>query len=164
VLVVGGAGDVAPTPWLRRRAGSGRSITSTPTRRLAVADRLGATAVDRTLDGRSLGRYPITVDHSGETAGLQSAIRSTEPEGTCTATAIYFSPETPLPLLDMYTRGITFRTGRVNARAVIPDVLAAVAAGRLRPELVTAAIVTWDEADTALAQLDAKTVVTRREA
>ena len=166
VLVVGGAGDVALYAVAAAVALGSEQVdyVDTDPRRLAVADRLGAGAIDRTLDGRSLGRYPITVDHSGETAGLQSAIRSTEPEGTCTATAIYFSPETPLPLLDMYTRGITFRTGRVNARAVIPDVLAAVAAGRLRPELVTAAIVTWDEADTALAQLDAKTVVTRREA
>ena len=151
VLVVGGAGDVALYAVAAAVALGSEQVdyVDTDPRRLAVADRLGASAIDRTLDGRSLGRYPITVDHSGETAGLQSAIRSTEPEGTCTATAIYFSPETPLPLLDMYTRGITFRTGRVNARAVIPDVLAAVAAGRLRPELVTAAIVTWDEADTA---------------
>jgi hypothetical protein len=33
--------------------------------------------------------------------------------------------------------------------------------GRVRPELITAATVPWDEADTALEHLDAKTVVTR---
>jgi alcohol dehydrogenase len=92
---------------------------------------------------------------------LHSAIRSTEPEGVCTSTAIYFASDITVPLLEMYTRGITFRTGRVNARAVIPKVLDLVTAGRLEPELVTAAVVAWDDADTALAQLDAKTVVTR---
>jgi alcohol dehydrogenase len=103
----------------------------------------------------------VVVDHSGETAGLHTAIRSTEPEGTCTSTAVYFGADTPLPLLDMYTRGITFRTGRVNARAVIPHVLDLITAGRLRPELVTSAIVSWEEADTALAELTSKTVVVR---
>ena len=43
-----------------------------------------------------------------------------------------------LPLLDMYTRGVVFRTGRVNARAAIPHVLDLVrcrpAAARARDE------------------------------
>ena len=71
-------------------------------------------------------------------------MRSTEPEGTCTSTAIYFA-ETQLPLLEMYTRGITFRTGRVNARAAIPEVLDLVVPGTLRPELVTSNTVPWDD-------------------
>jgi alcohol dehydrogenase len=61
----------------------------------------------------------------------------------------------------MYTRGVVFRTGRVNARAAIPAVLELVAAGRLRPELVTSATVQWDDAPAALASLDAKTVIVR---
>jgi alcohol dehydrogenase len=137
------------------------TYVDTDQRRLAVADTLGAEAIDREPDGTALGRYPITVDHSGETSGLHSAIRSTEPEGTCTSTAIYFASDITLPLLEMYTRGITLRTGRVNARAVIPHVLELIAADRLRPEVVTSAIVGWDEADTALAHLEAKTVVRR---
>ena len=43
--------------------------------------------------------------------------------------AIYFEPATPLPLLEMYTRGCTLHTGRVHARAVIPEVLALITAG-----------------------------------
>ena len=127
---------------------------------MAVAERLGANAIERAVDGTRLGRYPITVDHSSEVAGLHSALRSTEPEGTCTSTAIYFADQ-PLPLLEMYTRGVTFRTGRVNARSAIPHVLDLIAAGRLRPELVTNATVQWDDAPAALADLDAKTVVIR---
>ena len=34
-----------------------------------------------------------------------------------------------MPLLPMYTRGVRFVTGRVNARAVIPQVLELLAAG-----------------------------------
>jgi alcohol dehydrogenase len=163
VLVVGGIGDIALYAVAVAGAlGSERvDYVDTDHRRLQVAETLGANATERDVDGSAFGRYRITVDHSGSTVGLHSAIRSTEPEGTCTSTAIYFAPETPMPLLDMYTRGITFRTGRVNARAVIPDVLALVSTGRLRPELVTSEVVAWDDADTALAGLSAKTVVVR---
>src|SRR5262249_33764202 len=124
-------------------------------------ERAGPTPTGHPAAGPRLGSYPITVDHSGEAAGLRSALRSTEPEGTCTSTAVYFTPDTPVPLLEMYTRGITFRTGRVNARTVLPHVVALILTGRVPPELVTAATVPWDEADTALEHLDAKTVVVR---
>jgi threonine dehydrogenase-like Zn-dependent dehydrogenase len=161
VLVVGGAGDVALYAVAVALALDSERVdyVDADHRRLQVAETIGANAVEQTVDGSRLGSYPVTVDHSGETVGLQSAIRSTEPEGTCTSTAIYFTPDTPVPLLDMYTRGIAFRTSRVNARAVIPDVLALISTGRLRPELVTSAVVRWDDADSALADLSAKTVV-----
>ena len=150
------------TRWRpQSRWGVSRSTTSTPTNAgLTVANELGANAIARQPDGSTLGRYRITVDHSGDESGLQSAIRSTEAEGTCTSTAIYFAGAA-LPLLEMYTRGITFRTGRVNARAAIPEILELVAAGTLRPELVTAEVVDWDTADAALVDLSGKTVVTR---
>jgi len=163
VLIVGGGGDVALyAAAVAVAAGSAQvDYVDTDERRLRVAASVGANPVDRAVDGRRIGRYPITVDHSGTTAGLHSTIRSTEPGGACTSTAIYFAGETPLPLLEMYTRGITFRTGRVNARAVIPEVLDLVVSGRLRPELVTSAVVAWEDAAEALAGLTAKTVVVR---
>ncbi len=49
----------------------------------------------------------------------------------------------------------------MNARAAIPHVLELVTTGRLRPELVTSATVQWDDAPTALAGLEAKTVIVR---
>ena len=163
VLVVGGGGDVALyAAAVAVASGSERvDYVDTDARRLAVAESVGANAIERSPDGTRFGRYPITVDHSGEVAGLHSAIRSTEPEGVCTSSGIYIDATTPVPLLEMYTRGITFRTGRVNARAVIPHVVELIESGRLRPELVTAATVAWDDADAALADLAAKTVVVR---
>ena len=82
---------------------------------------------------RQLGRFAITVDASGVHAGLHAALRSTAADGTCTSVAIYFEPSTPLPLLEMYTRGCTLHTGRCHARALIPEVLALIADGRLDP-------------------------------
>jgi threonine dehydrogenase-like Zn-dependent dehydrogenase len=163
VLVVGGAGDVALYAVAVAVALGSEQVdyVDVDARRLAVAERLGARAVEQPVDGSRLGRYAITVDHSGDVAGLHSALRSTEPEGTCTSTAIHFSAETTLPLLDMYTRGVEFHTGRVNARASIPHVLDLVESGRLRPELVTSATVQWDDAPAALANLEAKTVIVR---
>jgi alcohol dehydrogenase len=163
VLVVGGAGDVALYAVAVAVALGSEQVdyVDTDVRRLAVAERVGANAVERVADGNRLGRYPITVDHSGDVHGLQSALRSTEPEGTCTSTAIYFAAETSLPLLEMYTRGVVFRTSRVNARTVIPHVLDLINAGRLRPELVTSATVPWNQAPEALASLEAKTAIVR---
>jgi alcohol dehydrogenase len=163
VLIVGGAGDVALyAAAIAVAMGSGRvDYVETDQRRLRVAQAIGANPIEQAPDGSSLGRYPITVDHSGEMTGLHSALRSTEPEGICTSTAIYFGADVPLPLLEMYTRGITFRTGRVNARTVIPAVVDLILEGRLQPDLITAATVPWDDAAEALAHLEAKTVVIR---
>jgi threonine dehydrogenase-like Zn-dependent dehydrogenase len=106
-----------------------------------------------------LGRFPITVDASGDHDGLHAALRSTAPDGTCTSVAIYFEPVTPIPLLELYTRGCTLHTGRCHARALIPDVLALIGDGRLDPALVTSAVVDFDDAEAALAEPPTKLVL-----
>ena len=105
------------------------------------------------------GRFPVTVDASGDHGGLHAALRSTAADGTCTSVAIYFEPATPLPLLEMYTRGCTLHTGRCHARALIPEVLRLIAAGRLDPALVTSAVVGFDEAEAALADPPTKLIL-----
>jgi alcohol dehydrogenase len=50
----------------------------------------------------------------------------------------------------MYTKGITFKTGRAHVREAMPQVLELVAMGVLKPELVTTKVVTWAEAPDAL--------------
>jgi threonine dehydrogenase-like Zn-dependent dehydrogenase len=163
VLVVGGAGSVGLYAAAAAVALGSEHVDylDDDPRRVAIAEAVGAHPIEARPDGRRAGRYPITVDHAGTVEGLHTAIRSTEPEGTCTSTAIYFDSEVPLPMLEMYTRGIRLHTGRVNARAAIPEVLALVVSGRLHPELVTAAEVAWDDATTALVGLDAKVVLVR---
>lgn len=128
--------------------------------RLSVAEELGAEVVDGPPP-RSHGAYPVTVDASATLEGLHCALRSTEPGGRCTSVGILYEPETPLPLLEMYTRGVDFHIGRVMARAEMPAVLELAAAGKLRPERVTSRVAGWDDAVEAIAEPQTKLVISR---
>ena len=91
-----------------------------------------------------------------------SPVNRTSSDGTCTSTAIYFAEQPQMPLLEMYTKGITFRTGRVHARGAMPHVLELAASGMLHPELVTTAVVPWSQAPDALLERGwTKLVITR---
>jgi len=129
-------------------------------RRRQTATKLGADTLAE--KPRRLGPYPITVDASADPNGLALALRSTAPYGVCTSTAIYFAEQPQMPLLEMYTKGITFRTGRVHARGAMPHVLELAASGALHPELVTTAVVPWSQAPDALLERGwTKLVITR---
>jgi threonine dehydrogenase-like Zn-dependent dehydrogenase len=126
----------------------------------AQAQELGATLLEGAFPKR-LGPYPITVDASGDVDGLACALRSTEPDGICTSIGIYFTETTPVPLLEMYTKGIRFHTGRVHARPAMPAILELVRDGRFYPERVTAETASWDDAADAVAGHRAKLVISR---
>jgi alcohol dehydrogenase len=111
---------------------------------------------------KRLGPYPITVDASANPEGLALALRSTAPDGTCTSTAIYFGEQPSLPLLEMYTKGVTFTTGRVHAREAIPHVLELAATGAIHPERITTRVVDWAEAPEALLEGDWTKLVVER--
>jgi alcohol dehydrogenase len=141
--------------------GSSRvDYVDTDTGRLELARSAGANPIEGPPPER-LGPYPITVDTSANIAGLACALKSLEPGGTCTSVGIYFTPETPVPLLQMYRTGVTFKTGRVNAHAVFPRVLDLVQSGRLHPERLTTRLARWDDAAEAFLDTSAKVVVTR---
>ncbi|MDY7104930.1 MAG: alcohol dehydrogenase catalytic domain-containing protein [Actinomycetota bacterium] len=125
--------------------------------RLAVAETFGAQVIDG--PPRRIGSFPITVDAAGSEAGLRCAIESTSRDGTCTSAAVYLN-DPSLPLLGMYTRCCTFHTGRAHARAALPGVLDAVAAG-FDPSLVTSTVADWDDAVDALADPPMKLVLSR---
>lgn len=124
-----------------------------------LAARLGANVLDEEFPDR-VGFYPITVDASADPAGIACALRSTDADGICTSIGIYFQP-TPLPLLEMFTQGITFKTGRPHVRILMPDVLELVREGRFDPDPMTVHRVGWDDAAEALSDLRVKTVVER---
>jgi threonine dehydrogenase-like Zn-dependent dehydrogenase len=126
-------------------------------RRLAIAEGLGATVSD--VDDRT-ARYPLTVHTSGRERGLQHAIRATDRGGTLVDTGI-FPGDVALPMLRMYTLGITFVTGRAHARRDIPAVLDLVARRRLDPAVVTAATAPWAEAAEAWSAHREKLVIVR---
>jgi threonine dehydrogenase-like Zn-dependent dehydrogenase len=165
VLVVGGdAPSISLYTILCAQAlGAGRiRYADNDSQRLAVASDLGAEATD--LGGefpRRLDRAPIVVAGSLAVEGLHCAIRSTEAYGRITPVTIHFGPGTPLPLLEMYTRGITFHTSRADSRRYLPEILDLVAAGRIDPRAVPTTVVDWDRAADAWLQPALKLVVTR---
>lgn len=130
--------------------------------RLSVASTLGAEVTD--LGGefpRRLDRAPIVVAGSLQVEGLHCAIRSTEAYGRITPITIHFGPAVPLPMLEMYTRGITFHTSRADSRRYLPEVLDLVAAGRIDPLAVPTTVVDWGQATDRWLQPALKLVVTR---
>jgi threonine dehydrogenase-like Zn-dependent dehydrogenase len=129
--------------------------------RLQVAKTLGAHAEEGVPGDHVLHHHPITVDAGQTHDSLVAALRATEPSGECTSTGILFEPQTALPLLEMYTNGVTFHIGRAQARPVIPRILELVAAGRLRPGLVTSRVVGWEEAPEAVMAPERKLVIER---
>lgn len=55
-----------------------------------------------------------------------------------------------MPLAACYVRNVTLHIGRSHVRAVMPSVLELMAAGRLRPELVTTLTASFNDAPGAL--------------
>jgi len=105
-------------------------------------------------------QFEITVDGSGNPDALDFVISSTAPNGVCTSVAIYFTPATPIPLVKMYSKGITFITGRVEARGNLPAVLDACASGHFHPEHVTSRQVPFSQAAEAMTDSGPKLVFT----
>lgn len=165
VLIVGGdAPSISLYAILCAKAlGAGRiRYADNDSERLAVASDLGAEITD--LGGefpRRLDRAPIVVAGSLQVEGLHCAIRSTEAYGRITPVTIHFGTGTPLPLLEMYTRGITFHTSRADSRRYLPEVLDLVAAGRIDPLMVPTTVVKWDSAAQQWLQPALKLVVSR---
>jgi threonine dehydrogenase-like Zn-dependent dehydrogenase len=122
-----------------------------------LAAKLGANILDEGFPRRA-GFYPVTVDASADPEGLACICRSTDADGLITSIGIYFEP-TPMPLLDMFTQGVTFVTGRPHVRQLMPDVLELVREGKFDPDPMTVNRVSWDDAAEALSDLRAKTVV-----
>ena len=127
--------------------------------RLGIAEKLGANAIEGPPPEKTKDRYQVTVDASGNPDGLLCVINSTEPYGHCTSVGIY-PFDLPLPLFQMYSKGIHFTTGRPNAVADLPAVIDLVASGKIDPDIMTT-FADWDDAAEALASKFVKLVVKR---
>jgi threonine dehydrogenase-like Zn-dependent dehydrogenase len=127
---------------------------------LAAAEKVGATAHDAAKPDKTWEPYPVTVHTSGDPKLLTAALRATWPDGVCTDTGIYFQPTVELPMLHIYTRGTRFVTGRVSARAVIPEILELLSGGCDLSPVVERAV-PWDDAPSVWPTMVGKTVFSR---
>lgn len=120
--------------------------------RRARAEALGVTAEPLALgEGRDPERmFDVVVEAAGFPDALIFAMRSTAANGYLTSVAIHLGETTPVPLRSAYYKGLTFITGRVHSRAVLPDVAACVACGKLDPSPVTHRRCGFDEAADAM--------------
>ena len=163
VLVVGGAaasiGLYAVAAAIACGAGRVRYADS-DTARCAAATVTRRDVTRSTAWPRRLDRAPIVVVHTGDVDGLASTLRSTDDFGTCTSVAIHFAPTTPMPLLELYTKGITSHLrARTHPLAARGHRLAA--SGALDPLAVPTTIVPWDQADDAWLEPATKLVLER---
>jgi threonine dehydrogenase-like Zn-dependent dehydrogenase len=161
VLVTGGQSIGLYASALAVALGAHVDYVDTDAARLAVAERLGAAAHDRDLPNRSWVPYPVTVCAAARPESLIATLRATWPGGVCTSSSLLFADRVlGLPLWWMYTTGVRFVTGRVDARATIPAVLDLLATGLdLAP--VVESVVSWADAPAAWAGMRGKTVITR---
>ncbi|WP_205877887.1 alcohol dehydrogenase catalytic domain-containing protein [Mycobacterium camsae] len=159
VLVVGRASIGLYAAAFAAALGAYVDYVDTDPHRLSAAEKLGATVHDRAKPAKEWDPYPVTVNTSGDPALLAAALRATWPDGVCTDTGIYYEP-TEMALLALYTRGVRFVTGRVNARAALPQVMALLADGcDLSPAVDR--VVPWEDAPAAWPAMTGKTVFVR---
>lgn len=120
--------------------------------RRAIAERLGAVAEPLALKEGRLPKeqFEITVDASCDAETLKFLLLSTAPNGVCTAMSIFFENMVPFPMVPLYYKGVTFHTGRVQARAVLPKLCDHVACGRFHPEHVVTKTLRFSDAAEAM--------------
>jgi len=160
VLVIGRLSIGMYAAALAAALGCHVDYVDTDPSRLAAAEKLGAVVHDAAKPDKSWEPYPVTVHTSGDPSLLAATLRATWPDGVCTDTGIYFQAGVEIPMLRVYTRGVRFVTGRVSARAVIPEILELLAGGcDLSP--VVDHVVAWEDAPSVWPTMTGKTVFTR---
>ncbi|WP_256105991.1 zinc-binding dehydrogenase [Streptomyces sp. ODS05-4] len=103
----------------------------------------------------------VVASTDGTEAGLQTALRSTASGGVCTDTGIYFPNLMRLPLLEMYSKGVTLRTGRIDARSAMPAVLELLREGVLDTAPLEPEAVSWESAPEAWGEHRGRMLLTR---
>lgn len=164
VLVAGGG---APSVGLyavaaARALGASEVVYVDPSEeRTRAASRLGARVIqEKCVPSLRVGRFPITVDATSRPEGLHFALSSTDAWGECTSVGVYFG-DVPMPLLEMYTRGVRFTTGRVDARRDLPAALEIAAQGTFDLGGVISRVVPWKDAAEAWVEPANKLVIAR---
>lgn len=160
VLILGDYDSIPLYAVLAARAqGAGAVTFCTRSARAARnAKALGARVLEVADWPDRLPSHDVTVCAVRSEDALLAALRATRPEGHCTSTTI-FGGALPLPMRELYMRGVHFHTGRVNSASMLPAAVALIASGALAPLAVDTAIVPFDALiETLLARPAAKVV------
>ncbi len=165
VLIVadapGSVGLYAAAAAVALNPGHVRLIDTDP-RRVQAAAALGVDAIHHHGPWpRRFGEAPITVDATGHPDGLVTVLRSTARYGHCTILAFGFDPTTPVPLVEMYTRGITVHTSRADSLRYLPGVLELMATTAFDPLAIPVTIRPWDQAADAWLEPATKLIIER---
>ncbi len=115
--------------------------------RLEEAAKYGAHAISRPNDEPE-GVYEIVVDCRMDASSAVDAIRFVEPEGIITSVT-YHAGETPVPLLDAYSKGVTWHIGRPNVPAQIDALCPICVRGIFHPEHLKTTFFAYEEAPAA---------------
>jgi threonine dehydrogenase-like Zn-dependent dehydrogenase len=88
------------------------------------------------------------------------ALRSTDTGGVCTSAGWYYTP-LQIPLFELTLRSITFKTGLIQARMGMPQVLNMIETGKLDPRPITDQVLQRTDAAEALSDVHEKLVFVR---
>ncbi|MGX1808997.1 zinc-dependent alcohol dehydrogenase [Nocardia sp. NPDC055321] len=170
VLVLGGAaqsiGLYAAGLAVRHGASVVDYVDHRP-ERLAIAERLGATAHRATSKGKlrlaDIPRrdYDIAVEGTSSAAGVDAALRSLAPGGFCQPVGYYLPRGTKVPLMHMYANDATLKVGVSNVRPILPNLLDFIARQDFPAEFVTTLTADWDDAPEAYTAHTTKLVLHR---
>lgn len=127
--------------------------------RAAHARAFGAHCVSR--EHAPEGVFDIIVDACGDPRMLLRSLSHAAPEALFTSVVIYLEGAPPLPLRELYFKGVTFRTGRPNVRPSMEPVLALCHSGRFRPEAIKTSVFEFEHAPEAWRSEDLRVAVTR---
>src|SRR5579871_4708651 len=168
ILIVAGGGSLPSVSLyaaaLARALGSQQvDYMDTDPSRLAIAQSIGANAIEAKTPPSRHGSYWVTVDTSGPSAEwLTTALNSTAPYGRCTSCGIYHRPGA-VPLGTMYRQGVRFTIGWANVQAIMPKVLDLLGRKKIALDAIHT-LAPWDDMIEALKSPPAKLILFRDEA
>jgi len=162
-VLVAGSGSIALYAcwWAVQLGAKEVTLASRDAALLNRAEKFGVQTEQVTLWPKRFRTHAITVDCTGEAAGLSAVLSSTEAYGHSTSCSIYFGGDLTIPMFALNMKGIHFVTGRVNAASLLPEVLAQIAKYKLTPETVLATVVEWDDMKDALLNQTFKPIAQR---
>ncbi len=166
VLIAGGLASIPLYALLFAKALGINEVSFASAERAALdhAEQLGANCLELEKPDRRLGRFDLVVDCANQAELLHTLIRCVNPGGVCASASMYFEGDVKLPLYEMYMKGVSFHTGRVDSSAHLNEIVALLRDGVVDPLLVDTSIDDWEHAPTVFAERrTAKAIVVRDE-